>query len=421
MRKCKAIHIIILSGILFSCLLGCDTQNKAEEPAISTDSPIEEIPVQDTSNMVDERVELLYLVFRLAGNEEFSDSYTEYQQKLDFDSYKRHDAVKYAAKQGLGYDAVFKFAVHIRKTGDSFSFIDNIDSLVDDGRWTEKSAKKFLPLLNEFYTDTKFAEFYQSNTDFYKAETQSFMENTYSDIDLEWFKTYTDPNNLRCIYSPSITNNNFGATVNEEIVYCSVSGSGNAIVHEFCHSFANPIAHEWYKENEEFKKWCIETVDPEKLPSYNNGKIIAGEYVTRAYNVLYEAEHGRTPFPILLSEKGQGFPYIEDVYAMITTYEKAGADDDIIEQILGVGYVMGEEQSVSVGEREIKWRPLTLEEPLPYEYTQTEVGNAFGSQTGDVLYLEDSQEESSFLLIDLGETAFDGRDGYRMYSRIPLK
>lgn len=253
-----------------------------------------EAPEEKITNMVDERFELLSLVFRLADHKEYGDTYTQYQQKLEseFIGYKEHDAVQYASNLPLGYDAVFKFSVHIRKDAEGFLFIEDIGSLVEDGRWSKQSATEFLALLNDFYTETNFAAFYQSNTDFYKAETQLFRDSTYSGIDLAWFDAYIDPENLRCIYSPSSSANNYSATVNDTIVYCGVSGNGSAIVHEYCHSFAHPIADKWYEDNAEFRKWCDNTIDPVSLPAYGSGETIAGEYVTRAYNTLYYAEHG---------------------------------------------------------------------------------------------------------------------------------
>lgn len=438
MKKCQFIVTLSTCAILITSLLGCKYSNETSKISIAqSDSSVTTAEIasadmsvavadeqqEEAANMVDERFELLSLVFRLAGREEYGEENTEYQKQLgaEFGGYKEHAAVKYAEKLPLGYDAVFNFSVHIEKDGEQFALIEDIGSLVEDGRWTQQTAGEFLQLLNDFYAETGFSAFYQSNMDFYKTETQVFVDNMYSQIDLEWFSAYVAPENLRCVFSPSSSRNNYGATVNDTIVYCAVSGEGSVIVHEYCHSFANSIAHKWYKENPEFKKWCDDTVDPEKLPSYGNGQIIAGEYVTRAYNTLYYAEHGYALPPLFYGEKGQGFSYIEDVYAMITPHEKSKVGDNKIESILGVQYEMGEEQSFSIENRQLRWKVLTLADPLQYIYQPTEVGNVFGSNTDDVLYVEDTAEENPYLLIDLGETTFQGKEGYRLYSRIPIE
>lgn len=433
MGKFRFVYFIIAFVLLFACSVpenpseaidNITSPDAASTAPVSTPSidTIADEPRVEKVNMVDERFELLALVFRLAKREEYSDVDTEYQKKLvsEFGSYRNHGAVKYASELPLGYDAVFNFSVHIIKEENGFALIEDIDSLVEDGRWTRQSANDFLPLLNDFYTETDFAAFYRAHTSFYEEETQNFIDQTYSAIDLEWFRTYVDAANLRCVYSPSNSRHNYGATVNDTIVYCAVSGEGSAIVHEYCHSFANPIAHKWYDENADFKKWCDDTVDPVRLPNYPQGKTIAGEYVTRAYNALYYSDHGYAPVPHLFVEKGNGFPYIEDVYSMITPYEKVELTGDKVESILGVKYEMSEEQSISIGDRTLRWRVLTFAEPLSYAYQQTEVGNALGSKTGDVLYVEDTGESNPYLLIDLGETTFQGKGGYRKYSRLPV-
>jgi hypothetical protein len=279
----------------------------------------------DHTNMVDERFELVSLVFRLAGRQEYGDKNTDYQQEVaeTFSAFKNHPAVKYAKKLPLGYDAVFQFAIHITKEDEEFVFLKNTDSLFDwTKRWNKKSARTFLELLNDFYIETDYAAFYNSYIPFFEEETQNFINEIYGEIDFEWFAKYVDVNYLRCIYSPSSTRNNYGATVAGKYIYCGISGDGFAIIHEYCHSFGNPLAHKWYEENTQFKKWCDDSVN--KKSAYPNGKIMAGEYITRAYNVLYEYERSGNPEYLgnIEYEKSQGFPYIYEVYDMILELEK---------------------------------------------------------------------------------------------------
>jgi hypothetical protein len=112
----------------------------------------------DLSNMVDERFELLSLVFRLAGREEYNDADTEYQQRLasEFANFKDHKAVKYAAGLPLAYDAVFNYAVHIIKDGGRFVLLEDLNSLTADGRWRQRTAAEFIALLNDFYSSILF-------------------------------------------------------------------------------------------------------------------------------------------------------------------------------------------------------------------------------------------------------------------------
>ncbi|MCL1916869.1 MAG: DUF4932 domain-containing protein [Peptococcaceae bacterium] len=373
--------------------------------------------------MVDERFELLSLVFRLAESPGYCDKFTDYQLELSsvFDSFKNHAAVVYASKLLLGYDAVFKFSVHIVKDGDTFIFMPDIDSLLEDGRWTQESAAEFLPLLNDFYKHAEFCGFFEAHVPFYNSETQSFIENTYSALDLEWFRPYANPENLRCIITPSSSRQNNSATVNHKIVYGAVcpNVSTRTLVHEYCHSFANPMALSWYADNAEFRQWCDDSVNTEAWPMYSTGDIMAREYVTRGYEVLYMVEHSKIPLPFLLAwHQGLGFSYIEDVYAMITPHVKMEADADKIRAILGVSYEMGPEQKTTLEDRNITWRCLALSEPLPYDFhpSVTYCGNMIPSQTGDVMYVDDA-----YLRFDIGEAKLQENKGMRLYYRISVK
>jgi hypothetical protein len=303
-----------------------------------------EVAMDDTKNLVDERFELTALIFRLTGlRSEFDEVGTDYQREIAtfFANFSEHPAVKLArtfdGKNGIfvGYDAVVKFAVHIKKEENRFVFIDDINSMFDSGRWNESAAQEFLPLFNEFYIDTNYSDFYNSHIHVYEKITQKYIEESYRFIDFEWFKKHTDLSNLRCIFTPSCTRYEFSATVNNKIIYAIVTKNGSAIIHEYCHSFGNSLAHKLYNENVEFRKWCDDSVDTEKMPYYNNGWAISGEYGTRAYNIMYCCQcngeivkdgitYKWSEFaPLLMANDfKKGFVYIGEVYNSVINIEK---------------------------------------------------------------------------------------------------
>jgi hypothetical protein len=305
-------------------------------------------------NMVDERFECISIIFRLTGNWEYNIGYSnidveypfsdeqlqgyldgtnDYQREVaeNFKKFAEHEAVAYARELStghlkLGFDAPFRFAVHIEKKGSEFVFIDNIDSLFD-GRWNDGRAEKFLFLFNKFYKDTYYAEFYTSHISYFEKITKKFIDEYYQYVDLEWFSKYVDISNLRCILSPSNSICNYAATINNKIVYCLVrEKTAGAVIHEYCHSFGNPLAEKLYAENAEFKKWCDDSVDLEKMPYYNQGWAMANEYVTDAYTILYHVQHGENLEEQILKYKNRdfenSFPYAEEVYNMILALEK---------------------------------------------------------------------------------------------------
>jgi hypothetical protein len=71
---------------------------------------------------VDKRIELLSIVFRLAGNWEYSDEqYKSYTADIHkhFDPYKEHELINFAKKlrdkNGVSFDAVMKMAIHLNQ------------------------------------------------------------------------------------------------------------------------------------------------------------------------------------------------------------------------------------------------------------------------------------------------------------------
>jgi len=271
-------------------------------------------------NMVDERFEFAALIFRLVERPEYSICETDYQKEVSeaFKIYSKSNAVDYAKEISIGYDDVFKFSVHIEKNNGRFVFINDINSLFENN-WNRENSKIFLELFNDFYIETNYSNFYESHIKLFENVSQVFFNEVYNKIDFEWFRKYVDPSNLRCIYS--LSSGNYSAIVNNKIIYCLVMGDGASIVHEYCHSFANSIADKWYNDDIEFRKWCDESINLEKMPFYNTGVIIAREYVTRAYNIMYEVQHGAELNSCLSKERdhifANSFKYMEQVYNKI--------------------------------------------------------------------------------------------------------
>ena len=369
--------------------------------------------------MVDKRYELMALVFRLAGAEEYSHTGTSHQKMIaqTFDKFSNHPAVEYAKHlrktYGISFDAVFSFAVHIRQKGDGFIFADDIDSL--ENRWIRDAAEAFLPLLSDFYKDTDYETFYKSNTAFYEAETERFVQEVLSGLNLEWFVQYgLEPANLHCIITPSFNEFNYAAIMNRGVVYVLLSVfSQHTLIHEYIHGFTKPIADDWYTNDLNFKQWCDETAANPHLWYIGN---MPWEYVTHAYTILYFADHGANPIPLLFTDYAKGCRYIQEVYAMITNHVKV----DFIAW-LGIDWKnaerIGQEHTYTMHDGSvIKWQYLNVPDLSIEGLMGSECGNVFGSQTGDV-FIVTSQNE---VKIDLGPTTFQGKSGFRSYSSISL-
>jgi hypothetical protein len=329
-------------------------------------------------------------------------------------------------------------AIHLEKTDDGFRLLDNREFLLDTTggytRWTSENATEFVSLLNDFYTDVGFADFFHSNKDYFEDLSARFMDDVFNSVNLEWFRQHgINPGNMRVVISPASSRNGYGSWIYGEspgdmVVYAALPGSTNYsahlgfIIHEFAHAIANPLAEKWYAENNEFRRWSDDSVNLERLPEYPAGLIMAIEYLTRAYTILYLMDNGEINlFRLLLAEMGKGFPYIQNVFALITDHELIVFDMDI-GAILGVDdFTLGVERSRSISGRVIRWCFIDL---LGHElsldgFMHTDVGNIFGSQTGDAMHVTIGASE--FLYIDLGSAQQYGWSSqHRLYCVYPL-
>ena len=100
---------------------------------------------------VDKRVELLSIVFQLAGNEEFNATYfKKYSDdvKSHFSLYKNHELIGFAKelreKKSISYDAVLSMAVIL---DDKLNPLIDLSTTIPEKRWNKDDANKFIILL----------------------------------------------------------------------------------------------------------------------------------------------------------------------------------------------------------------------------------------------------------------------------------
>jgi hypothetical protein len=326
-------------------------------------------PLAGLTNFVDERYELVALAFRLAESRipidfpdhvdvfapamAFYNDETDYMRLLNFTfgKFVRHPIVEYIIYLWTnGYypmsNDVFSMAVHLEKIGEEFVLTDNISGMImpkalNFNTWTEANAYEFVKLLNNFYRDTNFSQFFQEHIGFFIEISTQLTKQVVNDINLEWFEQHgLSRDNLRIVLSPSKSRLAFGATLyntstGEWIAHAGlplippgadINRVRSLIVHEFSHAFSNPIAETWYAENDEFRGWVHNTLLSNEQRMFQQGYglaiVVAYEYVTRAHEILYMAENTNANLWRLLAVNRfiHGFTYIEHVYAMVTDH-----------------------------------------------------------------------------------------------------
>lgn len=300
---------------------------------------------------VDERCELLSTVFRLAGAEEYvTQEIPVYVDSLDkyFESYKNHEMIEYGKmyreKYGIGYDAPMSLAVHLQIIDGKISLIPNVKENSLDSRWNKNYLPRFIELLNDFYTTTKFHDFFVS-----QSELIEKVENTatgyFKKVDMEWYKNFygeVPEGDFNLIISLSNGNGNYGPKVeyldNKEDLYsiitCSIDSLNNPyfndqwsldlVIHEFCHSFCNHlISHNYDKMKKKADKFYEVKQDLLNSQAYGNSQTMLYEILVRASVIKYMADHYPKNLEKYFSkERANGFIWIEELYNSLLEYEQ---------------------------------------------------------------------------------------------------
>lgn len=226
-----------------------------------------------------EETELLGVVCHLAGiggydfSEEEEGVLPDYLSDVEshFAASKDHKAVRFARKQlyrkGFSYDMPMAFALRLKiKDG----HICRKDSLVADydgyyDRLSRSDETEFISLLEDFYRESSFAEFFDSHRGLYR-ECEDAMRKVVDNLDIEWYDSFFGPKRdsgfrvyLGLLNGPGnyavhqkLTDG--GEIINAVMGCCDRDEEGRIyygevytmpiLVHEFNHSYCNPLNEE---------------------------------------------------------------------------------------------------------------------------------------------------------------------------------
>lgn len=217
---------------------------------------------------VDPRVELMSIIFRLAGNPEYNQGRLEsYLNDIDahFAPHKNHAVITYAQqlrqKRGVSYDAVMSMAIHLTDTVELQPRVpfNAKDRLLDD-RWKPDEARKFLDHARDFIMVADFARFLDTHKDLYHRTSAAMNDLLAQHAKLDWFEQFFGTRaTARFIVIPAPVNGGqaYGPSVRladgtEELFAIlgvwQVDSNGDpqfdhsvlpTVIHEFCHSFVN--------------------------------------------------------------------------------------------------------------------------------------------------------------------------------------
>lgn len=300
---------------------------------------------------VDERVELLSIVFRLAESKEYSsEQFKLYTDKIQehYKPYKKHELIAFIKKlreeNGVSYDAVMSMAIHLdNKFNPLIEFTDKIP----DERWGKDNAYEFVRLLKKFYRESNSKKFFKENQNLYKEVGEKFLP-VYEHLDLDWYTSFygKEPTEKFVIVNgPGNGGGNFGPSITfpdgRREVY-AIMGTwetdslgmakftlGNyfpVLLHEFNHSFVNYLLK---KNPEPFRKSgekIYQTVENEmNSQAYGNWETMLNEALVRAAVIKYMKDHKFTDKEIQTEtniQLNRAFLWIEELVAELEKYDR---------------------------------------------------------------------------------------------------
>ena len=302
---------------------------------------------------VDPRVELLSLIFRLAGNPEYNqarvDSYAQDAEK-QFGDFRGHPVVALATqlcgKQGVSYDACMGMAVHLTDPGDlqfRTPLVPWPESL--DRRWTVKSGSNFLAATRQFVQDTGFNVFIAKHRPLYQTTENRLKQLLDRQAHLEWFRDFFGERpSAAFTVIPGMLNGgscygaHFRTAEGREELFCMLgvwqtdsqglpeftSGMLGTVVHEFAHSYANSLIDRHWDQLRAPAQILYQPVAQKmRSQAYGEPATLLRESLVRACGVRYARQYEGTKAAseAIRLEKSRGFLWMEELSNLLGDYE----------------------------------------------------------------------------------------------------
>ncbi|MUP44674.1 DUF4932 domain-containing protein [Gramella sp. BOM4] len=310
--------------------------------------------------IVDKRIELLSIAFRLAESPEYSSEvFSLYTNRIEayYSEFKDHELIEFIKKirqkDGVGYDAVMKMAVHLDEDlNPRIEFNEKIPEV----RWGRKNAYEFVGLLKDFYHETRTKEFFENNEELYAEASERFLP-VYEMLDEKWYTDfYGNEPREKFIIINGLGNGggNFGASVElpggkkeiyaimgtwntdaEGMVKFPVEAYFSTLLHEFNHSFVNELLKNKEESFRESAEIIFEVVKEEmKNGAYGSWQTMINEALVRAAVIKYMKDHSFPEDQISLEiseQRNRGFIWIEDLVSELEFYDKHRAQFSTLE------------------------------------------------------------------------------------------
>jgi hypothetical protein len=311
------------------------------------------LPAQIPEMGVDPRVELLSIIFRLAGNPEYNQgAIPAYEQAIaaHFAPYREHEAVRLAAEfrqqRGVSFDAVMSMAIHLsdaERLEERVPFDAEGSSL--ERRWGGAEARRFVAAARRFVVDARFAEFRAAQRHLYDTTDARLRRLLVAGVDYSWFSRFFGaPPGGRFVLVPGLANG--GGSYGPRVVFPNgleelyaiigvfqrdsaglprfTEGMVGTVVHEFNHSYVNPVVAGQAERFEEPARQIYDRVmEAMRAQAYGNWETMVNESLVRAAVIRYLAsqEGVEAARRAALGEEGRGFYWTSELASLLGSYE----------------------------------------------------------------------------------------------------
>lgn len=319
------------------------------------------------SALVDERVELMSIVFRIAGSQSYAKTTVEeYSKQIDqyFGKYKNDDLIDFTKnlirKNEIAYNAVVSMAMHLKIENGHIILNQDLDAQLLDERWG-KDTDKFISLLNVFYAKSNFHQFYFEHENLYSLTEKNF-EKYISAVDINWFQAFYGieaKDNFKIILQLAAGGSNYGqkikyntGQVDNYAIICTWETDSLGIpeyelnvivgttVHEFNHSYCNPLLDKYYLQIENSANECYKLVRKKmESQAYGEPEIMVDESFVRATTIMYESKKGlneKETSKRIRYEQFNGFIWMEELVNLLKIYETERTTYPTIESFMPV-------------------------------------------------------------------------------------
>ena len=329
-----------MSAFLILALLffGCGKDQDIVNPPPAAESQI--------TIKVDPGMELLSVIQHFTSWSANGHIKPDIQYKEDIDNYfkgfKNSPAVTKSEQllnNGFGYDAPPEFILYHSDPPEFKQIIPYSNYLINRAG-SESILKDYADAIRDFAVKSNFMEFYYSHQSFY-SEFENEAKKAVGDVDyimaLEYY--YGEKKNsytiilaplFACNYGPQVksaTGKNIycilGPTdiINNQLSYDKNWTTYN-LLHEFSHSFVNPVTAKYYSEIDKSKSLFEPVKTAMVQQAYITWETCVNEHLVRTNVARFALQGGKTYHDqIIQLELNKGFIYLTNLDTLMEKYE----------------------------------------------------------------------------------------------------